>query len=202
MRSAFAIVLFASLLGTSAGEQARVLGRDLNNRNVTSLGDSSNRAVVLFFVATDCPISNRTFPEMKRLREAFTAQGVRFWYVYTDPGKTRDDVAAHQLSFDRDGTAIRDFNAVLAQRADATVTPEVAVLLPRSGPDLHAPDWTPVYLGRIDDRYVTLGLERPQITEHFAERILREVLDHKPIEKPTGTPVGCGIVRSARGVAR
>lgn len=45
------------------------------------------RAVVLFFVASDCPVSNRTFPEMKRVRESFASQGVVVRYVYPNVGR-------------------------------------------------------------------------------------------------------------------
>ena len=46
-------------------------GRALDGTPVTSLASASAHAVVLFFIASDCPISNRTLPEMLRIRDEF-----------------------------------------------------------------------------------------------------------------------------------
>lgn len=171
---------------------ARVYARDLAGRPVRSLGERGTRAVVVYFVASDCPISNRTFPEMKRVREAFAGQAVRFWFVYANHGESVAAVRVHQASFDAVGEAILDTDGALARMTGAKVTPEVAVLTPAAGTGQAR--WVVRYTGRIDDRYVRLGLERPQAKEHFVERVVREVLDGRPVEQATGTPVGCGIV--------
>jgi hypothetical protein len=170
-------------------------GRTLDGQALTSLALPQTRAVVLFFVASDCPISNRTFPEMKRVREEFSAQGIRIWFVYPNTDETSETVRAHQASFDPGGEVLLDPAGILTRLTGATTTPETAVLVP------HGSSWKPVYVGRIDNRYVRLGLERPQATEHFAERVLREVLEGKPVEHATGSPVGCGIMSApaARG---
>lgn len=164
-------------------------GRQPDGRAVASLADPGTRAVVLFFVASDCPISNRTFPEMQRLRQAFAAQPVRVWFVYPNAGEAPAAVRAHQSSFDPGGKAILDSAGTLARMTGAKVTPEAAVLVPGS-----SARWRTVYIGRIDDRFVKLGLERPQATQHFVERVLREVLAGQPVERPTGGLIGCGIV--------
>ena len=70
----------------------------------------------------------------------------------------------------------------------ARATPE-AVVVVRDGTL-----WKTVYAGRIDNRYVRLGVERPQATEHYAERVVDEVLTGRPVEAAVGNPVGCAIV--------
>jgi hypothetical protein len=40
---------------------------------------------VLVFVRTDCPISNRYAPELRRLQDRFAPRGMAFWLVYPDP---------------------------------------------------------------------------------------------------------------------
>ena len=87
-----------------------------------------------------------------------------------------------------------DTAGVLTRMTGAVATPEVVVLRPVHNVVSEGPRWTPVYAGRIDNRYVRLGLERPQATEHFAERVVREVLEGRPVEKAVGDPVGCAIV--------
>jgi hypothetical protein len=152
------------------------------------LAPPGTKAVVLFFVATDCPVSNRTFPEMRRLREEFAGQGVRFWFVYPNEGETAAAIAEHQKEFDAGGEAWVDAKGELVALAHARVTPEVAVLVPAGV------EWKSVYVGRIDDRYVRLGLERPQATEHFADQAIQAVLHGQAVPPATGTPVGCAIM--------
>jgi hypothetical protein len=192
-RSLALIALFAAALGLApqpCAAQQFVYAHDLAGRPITSLADPTTRAVVLFFVASDCPISNRTFPEMQRLRQQFSSRPIRFWFVYANATDPPSAVLAHQRAFDPGGTAIRDTAGTLARITGAKVTPEVAILVPTHT----AAHWTPIYTGRIDDRYVRLDLERPRATQHFAERVLTEILTHHAIDKPTGTPIGCAIV--------
>jgi hypothetical protein len=152
------------------------------------LAAAGTKAVVLFFVATDCPVSNRTFPEMRRLREEFAGQRVRFWFVYPNEGETAAGIAEHQRAFDAGGEAWMDAKGELVAQTHARVTPEVAVLVPAGT------GWKSVYVGRVDDRYVRLGLERPQATEHFAEQAIVAVLQGQVVPAATGTPVGCAIM--------
>jgi len=192
-RLAFGVLMTVGIgLGAQTPRATGVYGRDLDGRPVRELGMAGTRAVVLYFVASDCPISNRTFPEMKRVREEFGGDGVRFWFVYANRGEIAAKVRAHQLEYDAGGEAVFDTDGVLARMTGAKVTPEVAVLTPNKSKGESR--WNVRYVGRVDDRYVRLGVERPQATEHFAERVVREVLDGKPVEKATGIPVGCGIV--------
>jgi AhpC/TSA family len=172
-------------------------GVSIDGRKVYSLAAPGTKAVVLFFVATDCPISNRTFPEMKRLREEFTSRRVRFWFVYPNKGEQPEQVAQHQTAFDADGEAVLDVAGTLVEISGARVTPEVSVLVP-----VGTAGWRPVYTGRIDDRYVRIGEERPHATIHFAERTVNAVLNGGHVETATGVPVGCGIISQGATAAR
>jgi len=196
MRRSLALIsLCAAVFGLwtpPCAAQQPISATDPDGRSIPTLGDATTRAIVLYFVASDCPISNRTFPEMKRLRQEFSAQGVRFWFVYANTDESPATVKSHQRSYDPDGTAILDPAGTLVHLTRAKVTPEVAILIPTPAPD----HWTPAYTGRIDDRYIRLGLERPQPTQHFAERVLHEILTGALIEKPTGRLIGCAIVNS------
>lgn len=162
---------------------------------VTSLAAPGTRALVLFFVASDCPISNRTFPEMKRLRERFSSSSVAFWFVYPNATETRSTVESHQHDFDPSGRALLDTSGTLTRMAAAQATPEVALFRPDSS------GFTRVYTGRIDDRFLRLGVERPHATRHFAEHALEQLLAGVPIDEPQGHPVGCAIIPPAAHTA-
>lgn len=191
--SSLSVVLLAvgSLSASALSTPATIYGTQPDGHALTQLAPPSARAVVLYFVATDCPISNRTFPEMQRVREAFTTRGITFLYVYPNTTETPAEVRTHQLAFDPAGRAVLDTHGTLTELAHAVATPE-AVVLTRSGGS-----WKTVYAGRIDDRYVRLGLERPSIQSHFVERVLNELLSGQPIEPAVGDPVGCAIMRPA-----
>ena len=83
-------------------------------------------ATVLLFVMTDCPISNRYAPEIRRLHEQF-AGAARFWLVYVDAQRPVDELREHRASFGYPFRALRDVDGALVALAGATVTPEAAV---------------------------------------------------------------------------
>jgi hypothetical protein len=193
------ILLFAVMLAAlpCPSQERPEYGMRTDGQRVTSLGRPGTKAIALFFVASDCPISNRSFPEMKRLREEFSSRGVRFWFVYPNEGERQEQVRAHQSAYDAGGEALLDVTPALVRMAGARVTPEVSVLVPDGDSR-----WRPVYTGRIDNRYVHFGQERPHPMEHFAERALDSVLQGRRVEAATGVPVGCGIINPGVSPAR
>jgi AhpC/TSA family len=177
-----AFLIHALLLAMTA------LAVDLNGRSVTELAPPGARAVVLFFAASDCPVSNRYIPEIQRLTKQFEPLGIRVWFVYPNPGDNANVVRTHHLEFSIAPNTALDTRQSLTQMAHVTTTPEAAVFVPRNGA------LREVYRGRIDDRYLSLGTERPQATHHDLEEAIRAVLAGKLVPQPGGPPVGCSIV--------
>ena len=163
-------------------------GFDLSGKPVTRLTSNQTKAVVLLFLATDCPISNRYLPQIKQLENAFAPQHVAFWVVYPNPGDTASVIRQHQREYGTNGEEIRDPNHTLVELAHARITPEAAVLVP-AGEGLRE-----VYAGRIDNRYIDLGQQRPRATEHDLRDAIAAVLRGSKIRRPAGPPVGCFIV--------
>jgi hypothetical protein len=160
----------------------------LDGRPITELAHRETRAVVLFFAASDCPISNRYVPEVMRLKQEFGSRGVEFWFVYPNPGDTATVVKKQAAQFDDADHVSLDRDQSLTRMAGVTVTPEAAVFR-RDGNDLRE-----VYHGRIDDRYLALGAERPRAFHHDLEEAIASVLGNKAVPRPGGPPVGCAIV--------
>jgi thiol-disulfide isomerase/thioredoxin len=141
------MLIRASLLALAMG--AGLTGAtDLNGHPVMDLAPAGARAVVLFFAASDCPISNRYIPDLQRLAKQFEPLGVRVWFVYPNPGDDAKVVRAHDLEFAITANTALDKSQSLTRMAQVTVTPEAAVFVPQ-GTSLHE-----VYRGRIDDRYL------------------------------------------------
>jgi hypothetical protein len=159
---------------------------------------SQMRAKVLFFVATDCLYSDRYFPEMLRLQEEFAARGVSFRWVYPNRYEHLSTVEAHQRQFDALPASISlDADGALTRQAGVHITPEAAVLV--RGKD---GAWITAYHGRIDDRYVRIGLERPQAEHHDLEIAIQALLEGKPAPPAKGSAVGCSIMSSAAETLR
>ncbi len=185
-------MLLLALTGARSGAApAAAYGSDLSGHPVAQLAPSGSRAVVLFFIASDCPVSNRYLPEMERLRRLFASHGVAFYYVYPNLSETQGSIRAHQAAFAGGRSALpslTDPRQELAHLTGARTTPEAAILLPSPA------GWHTVYAGRIDNRYLALGQERPAATRHDLEEAITAALAHRNVPAPGGPTVGCAIV--------
>jgi hypothetical protein len=168
-----------------------VYGYNTNGQPVTRLAASGTEAIVLFFIASDCPIANRYIPEIRGLEEKFAAQHVVFWYVYPNVGETADGVRQHEAAYGAEKHVLLDPDHRLVGLAHAKLTPESAILVPEPQ---GAETLRTVYHGRIDDRYIQFGQEKPKATQHDLERAIDDVLQHRVVEQPNGPAVGCGII--------
>jgi hypothetical protein len=171
----------------SATADASVAVLDLEGRSVRPLEGLSAGASVFVFVRTDCPIANRYAPELRRIAGRFGPSGVSFFVVYVDPSESVTAIRRHREEYRHPGSPLRDPEHALVKRARAHVTPEAAVFAP--GP--HGPRL--VYHGRIDDRTLDFGRERPAPTTHDLEEALAAVLAGRPVPRETAPAVGCSI---------
>jgi len=140
------------------------------------------KLTVLVFISIECPISNRYVPEIKRIIQQFASRDVRVWLVYPNPAESVAAIRAHLASFGYPDIALRDPSHELVARARATVTPEAAVFTSAE---------TLIYRGRIDDRYVELGRERPAPTRHDLADALTAALAGRPVRPVTTQAFGC-----------
>ena len=140
----------------------------------------ADRPTVYVFTTTDCPISNRYAPEIKRLAEKFEGQA-KFVLVYPVPSDSPELIREHKKKFAYAIESVRDTDLKLVKMTRVSITPEVAVM---KGDQL-------LYRGRIDDRYVELGKERPAPTRHDLEDALTAVIAGKPVATKSTQAVGC-----------
>jgi hypothetical protein len=203
-----AIALFAASLGSLlitplAFADARfVYGKDIDGHDVTSLTApqtlpptlSQTQYVAAIFVATDCPISNRYLPLLAALSKQFTPRGIRLWLVYPNPGDTLAAVRAHQSQY----PAAASLPQLIAPdprfpaQAHVHVTPDAAIF--RSNALVNQPA---LWHGRIDDRYLTFGTQRPAATRHDLADALNALVAGRQPAPPPAPPVGCAIIPRA-----
>jgi hypothetical protein len=180
---------FAVLLG-SILTAADVRLPDLDDRTVDPFkAPAGSKALAFVFVSVECPISNRYAPEVRRVHDKFAAQGVEFSLVYPNPMEPVAAIRQHLKDYSYPMRALRDPRQELAKVAGATITPEAVVF------DAHG---RVLYRGRIDDRYVSLGVERPVATRHDLDEALTDIVAGQAPRQATTQAVGCYIADFAR----
>jgi thiol-disulfide isomerase/thioredoxin len=174
--------LAALLSGAGAPVRFDLAGTDGVRHGQSEFGHS--RAVVLVFIATDCPISNRYSPLLHGMASEYGAKGAPFLAVFSDAAVSMDAVKKYVTDYSLGMPGLLDPGASLARQTGARVTPEVVVL---------SPGGAVLYRGRIDNRYVDWGKTRPEATEQDLREALDAVLAGKPVLHPVTPALGCAI---------
>jgi tetratricopeptide (TPR) repeat protein len=141
------------------------------------------RALVLVFIRTDCPTSNRYAPEIQRLYARFSPKKLEFHLVYPQPGITPAAMDRHRREYHYDIPGTIDSRRTLVTRARATVTPEAAVFV-------HG---RLVYLGRIDDGLPDIGKARAEVEGHDLETVLEAIAAGQQVAFRETKAIGCAI---------
>lgn len=193
LRALLLSVVLCAVALPAAGDSVSIRG--LDGRPLQLLGPST-RASAIFFIATDCPISNWYAPTIQQVCREYAARGVDCTLVYEDVDlaaspKALDDSVRTHLEEYRYGAAFPaavDRTRTVAQRAKATITPSV-VLVDRGGAIR--------YRGRIDNAYADLGKPRQKVTSHELRDALEAVTTGRRVATPETEAVGCYIVDPA-----
>src|SRR5262249_10007038 len=96
--------------------------------------------VVLFFITTDCPISNGYVPEMNRIAKEYASRGVRTYGVMTDTSVPLADLRKHVKDFAYQFPVLVDPSQVLVRFTDVDTNPESVLITPAG---------SEIYKGRI-----------------------------------------------------
>ena len=140
-------------------------------------------ALVLLFVRSDCPISNRYAPELQRFYQEYSPRGVEFRLIYPEPGITPAAMEKHRREYGYTIPGALDADHQYVKRADVNITPEAAVFVRGAL----------VYRGRIDDRYVGVGKERPRALHHDLQDVLAAILAGETVAFHQTAAIGCAI---------
>src|SRR5215469_12614663 len=90
---------FNRIVGRAAGPVKEFSLRDVHG-GLHTLADWTGRsAIVLFFIATECPVSNGYAPEMARLARQYGPRSVLFLGIHCDPDLTAQSAASHATEF-------------------------------------------------------------------------------------------------------
>jgi thiol-disulfide isomerase/thioredoxin len=154
---------------------------DLEGKAVDPFGGAA-KVRIFIFLRSDCPVSNRYAPELKRLSDEFGPRSAVFSMVYADPHETNENIRQHMEQYRFPGAVIRDPVHSLVRRAKATITPEAAVF---------SAEGKLLYHGRIDNRFVELGKAMNTPTRRDLEDAIAAALDGRPQPEAYAPAVGC-----------
>jgi peroxiredoxin len=202
-RSLRPFLLFATLFaGTApihADEPAKALALGDQIPNSNSLRDlrgnrralhsfTGNKAIVLVFVSTECPISNLYIPGLIDLDKKYRDKSVQVLAIYPNEREDLDQLASHASDREMPFPVLKDFGQRLAGLTGVKRVPAVVVL---DG------DFRLVYRGRVDDRYGAAA-RRPTATRADLVEALDEVLAGKKVTVAQTEVDGCLIERTRK----
>lgn len=176
----FGLLLFSF---AAVSQNAQDTAFDLAGKPLDPLNVTGGKAVVLIFVRTDCPVSNRYAPLLQKLSEEY-ARKTEFWLVYPDKKESAEAIRQHDREYGYKIPALRDPQHALVKLSHAQITPEAAVF--DAGRKL-------VYHGRIDDLYVDIARPRTVPTTHELADAIQAALSGKNVTLESKPAVGCYI---------
>jgi thiol-disulfide isomerase/thioredoxin len=179
------VVIAAAWLALSASSSpsAQNTGFDLAGNPVDPLKWAGGKVVVLVFVRTDCPVSNRYAPTIQKLSTEHVSKAV-FWLVYPSKAESAEAIRKHEREYGYKIPALRDPQHVLVRESKVEITPEVAVF----DANRHL-----VYHGRIDNLYEDIGRARSAATTHELEDAIVAAISGKSVDVSATHGVGCYI---------
>lgn len=153
------------------------------NGKIISLSDyKDSKAIVLMFIATECPVSNAYNERYNKLFDAFSQKSIVFLGINSNKAEPASDVKQHAKEHGFQFPILKDANNIIANKLDAQRTPEIFVVNPATLEIL--------YHGRIDD-----SQREAKITSRDLSNALNEILAGKPVSVKETKAFGCTIKR-------
>jgi thiol-disulfide isomerase/thioredoxin len=175
------IAFFSFVTQTVHGQSSPASVTDLDGHALDLFHRATGKIVVLLFVRTDCPISNRYAPTIQAM-SAHYASHAAFYLVYPIRSETAAQIRQHAKAYGYHLPILRDPDYALVKKAQVQVTPEAAVF---------SPDGRLLYHGRIDDWYVDFARARSSPTTHDLFAALDAAVADKPVPIASAPAVGC-----------
>ena len=155
--------------------------KDYNGKTHSLTDYSDSEALVILFIATRCPVSNDYNSRMEQLFLDYKSKGVTFLGISSNKQEDAAEVKKHANENGLDFVILKDPGNIIADKFEASVTPEVYVL---------SKELEVLYHGRIDDSRRESDIEVKDL------RIaLDEILDGGKPKVAKTKAFGCSIKR-------
>lgn len=179
------ILIVVSLsLTTFAKEPQKVENfklKDYNGKEYQLSDFKNSKATVIMFIATQCPVSNAYNTRMAQLYADYKGKGVTFLGINSNVKEDVDEVKDHAKSNKLDFIILKDDKNIIADKFEASFTPEIYVL---NG------NLEMLYHGRIDD-----NRRESDVKTKDLRVTLDEILSGKKVSVPETKAFGCTIKR-------
>jgi peroxiredoxin/mono/diheme cytochrome c family protein len=172
---------------------ASPLGRTVENFQLKDFGGkpyqlsdfAGNKAVVVVYLGTECPLAKLYAPKLVELADKFAQQNVALIAINSNQQDSLSELAAYSKTHGLNFPLLKDLNNTVADQMGAVRTPEVFVL---------DADRKIVYHGRIDDQFV-VGRQRAEATRQDLVAAVDQLLAGQPISVAATEAPGCFIGR-------
>ncbi|NND95920.1 MAG: redoxin domain-containing protein [Pirellulaceae bacterium] len=149
------------------------------------IGDVENRALVLIFMGSECPVARVYVPTLIDIEREFRDDGIQFVGVFSNGGEDLLDVAEFAQDYELPFPVVKDSDARLADFFDVKRTPEVVVI----DRGQH-----PVYRGRVNDQYRPGG-RKVAASHNYLADALTQFAAGESVLVPRTLATGCHIDR-------
>ncbi len=165
---------------------------DANGQQIALSDHADKRILVLFFMGTQCPISNLYLTELSALQQAHQDQGVQVICINSNMGAAPDEVRKHASEFKLTLPVLLDSQQRVADSLGASRTAEVFLLDAQRIVRYH---------GRVDDRFgYTYKNDKPRRRD--LNIAVEELLAGKTVSVASTRPLGCLIARKKHSAGR
>ena len=147
-----------------------------------SLSDyTDSTAIVILFIATQCPVSNAYNSRMESIFKEYSGKGIAFIGINSNKQEDVEEIAEHAEDNNLTFTILKDEKNIIADKFEASFTPEVYVL---------SKDFNFLYHGRIDD-----SRRESDATTADLKDALDEIIAGKEVSNSETKAFGCTIKR-------
>lgn len=154
---------------------------DYNGKEFSLTDFKESKAIVIMFIATQCPVSNDYNERMAQIYADYKDKGVTFLGINSNKQENANEVKEHAEENDLDFIILKDPQNKIADIFEASFTPEIYVL---------NPNFELLYHGRIDDSRKAGKVEKQDL-----QNALNEILAGKEVSDKKTKAFGCSIKR-------
>lgn len=155
--------------------------RDSNGKEHSLSDYKYSKAIVVMFIATECPVSNDYNSRMEKLYNDYKEKGIAFLGINSNKAESVERIKEHAAENGLTFTILKDEKNIIADKFEASVTPEVYVL---------NSTFNVLYHGRIDN-----ARNESEVVSKDLENALNEILSGKEVAKKETKAFGCTIKR-------
>lgn len=177
------IFLFNSAFAGSGGLKifSNFTLSDYNDKEYSLEDFIDSKAIVIMFIATQCPVSNDYNERMAKVYADYKDKGVTFLGINSNRQEDVEEVKEHAEENDLEFIILKDPQNKIADVFEASFTPEIYVL---------NPDFKLLYHGRIDD-----SRRADKVQTQDLRNVLNEILAGKEVSVTKTKAFGCTIKR-------